>query len=544
MRTASPRLAAGSLLAGAGLIAAATLAARAAGLGRWFVFSHSVGATCIGQVYATTNVVPNVLFEVAAGGALAAVVVPLVAGHLHRGDEQAADRTASALLTWAVALLLPIAVLVALLAEPVAGALLGAASCEQPSATATGALMLALFAPQVVLYGIGIVLSGVLQAHRRFLAAAMAPLLSSLVAIATYLAYGRMVAPGTPLGIAPRDAIVLLAGGTTLGVVALSLPLLVPAWRTGVRLRPTVRFPAGTGRRAGTLAAAGLLAVGAQQVCVLATAWLSNRADGTAAMPVYTYVQTVYLLPYAVLVIPLATAAFPRLADPEHGARTLARTASAVLVAAVGAAVALVAVRREVGALFLALDAGSAGEGRAALESLPMALAAYAPGVAGFGLAALFTRALYVRGAPLRAALAVAGGWAVATLLPLVLLLSGGPATVGRTLVVLGLGSAAGMTITALAQLRQVRRAWGSGVLDGLGRVGVAAGVGALLVLGVREAMAPWWHPEGALPAVLAGGLTGLLVLTAVLMAVRMVAPATYGDLLGGIGRRGGTLRR
>jgi len=104
---------------------------------------------------------------------------------------------------------------------------------------------------------------------------------------------------------------------------------------------------------------------------------------------------------------------------------------------------------------------------------------------------------------------------------------------------VLGLGSAAGMTITALAQLRQVRQAWGSGVLDGLGRAGAAAGVGALLVLGVREAMAPWWHPEGALPAVLAGGLTGLLVLTAVLMAVRMVAPATYGDLLGGIGRRG-----
>ena len=82
----SPRLAPGGLVAAAGTVAVVTLAARAVGLVRWVVFSEAVGATCVGQVYATANTVPNVLFEVAAGGALAAVAVPLVAGHLQRGD--------------------------------------------------------------------------------------------------------------------------------------------------------------------------------------------------------------------------------------------------------------------------------------------------------------------------------------------------------------------------------------------------------------------------------------------------------------------------
>jgi putative peptidoglycan lipid II flippase len=47
--------------------------------------------------------------------------------------------------------------------------------------------MLLVFLPQVVLYGVAVVLTGVLQAHRRFLGPALAPLLSSVVVISAYL---------------------------------------------------------------------------------------------------------------------------------------------------------------------------------------------------------------------------------------------------------------------------------------------------------------------------------------------------------------------
>lgn len=544
MNQASARLAGGSLLAGAGIVAAVTLLSRVVGLGRWFVFSHSVGTTCIGQVYGTANAVPNLLFEIAAGGALAAVAVPLVAAHLHRGADPAADRTASALLTWAVTILLPLAALVALLARPIAHALLGADTCERSSAVTAAATMLVIFAPQVLLYGIGIVLAGVLQAHRRFLAAALAPLLSSLVVVATYLVFAALVPTGTTLSQTPRTAVLLLAGGTTLGVVVLSLPLFVPAWRAGVRWRPTWRFPEGTGRRAAALAVAGLVAVGAQQLCLLATVVLTNRtdlADGTGALIVYSYVQAVYLLPYAVLVVPLATVAFPRLVDPVHAHRVLSRTSQAVLVAAVAGAATLVVARREVGQVFVSIDRGSGSDGAASLDALPLTLAAYAPGLVGFGLAALLTRALYAHGSARAAAGSVAAGWLVAALVPLALLLPGPAPSIARTLTVLGLASSVGMTLSAALLAWQVRRAWGAGSLAGLGRVGLAAAAGTGLVLVAGELLALVWRPGGALAAVPTAGVLALLALAAALAAVRVVAPVTYQQVRWGLVRRGRT---
>ncbi len=532
----SPRLLAGSIAGAAGLIAVVTLVGRAVGLGRWLAFSHGVGVTCVGQVYGTANQVPNALYEIAAGGALAAVVVPLVSGYLNRGQEELADRTASALVTWALTVLVPLALLVALLARPIAAALLGPELECGDQAVATAATMLTVFAPQVVLYGVGIVLSGVLQAHRRFLAAAAAPLLSSLVVIGVYLGYGAWVDPGVSLLETPPAALQLLAWGTTAGVVALSLPLLVPSWRAGVRLRPSWRFPPGTARRVGTLALAGLLAVAAQQVCVLITVRLANAAQGVGTINVYTYTQTAYLLPYAVLAVPLATAAFPRLTSTE-AVSVLRRTLLSVAVAGVVGAVALVAVRREVGSLFLALDAGSGQAGSQALRALPEALAWYAPGLVGFALTALLSRALYARGSALAAGGAVAAGWLVAAVLPL-LRLAGTQVTPAESLGTLGLGSSLGMSLTGILLIVLVRRSWGAAVTERIwGPAGLAL-LGASVVLVLRE-LAGGVDVSHWASALLGGLFTGTAVLVAALACLRWGARQAYQDLVGGILRRG-----
>ena len=534
--TPSPRLAAGSIAAAAGLIAVVTLLGRAVGLGRWVAFSHGVGATCVGEIYATANQVPNALYEIAAGGALAAVVVPLVSGYLHRGREDLADRTASALLTWTLSVLLPLSVLVALLARPLTRVLLGADAECGSAAVNTGATMLTVFAPQIVLYGVGIVLAGVLQSHRRVRAAAGAPGLSSIVAISVFLAYGAWVAPEAGLDGTPRNAILLLAWGTTAGVVALSLPLLVPTWRAGVRLRPTWRFPEGAGRRVGTLAVAGLVAVGAQQVTVLVTVWLANAADGVGTLNVYTYAQTAYLLPYAVLAVPLATAAFPRLTSDEAGP-VLRRTLLSVAVAGVAGAVALVAVRREVGALFQAIDAGGSGAGEQALRALPAALGWYAPGLVGLALTALLSRALYARGSALAAGAAVAIGWLVAAAIP-VLLLTGTTPTSTQALVTLGRGSSIGMSLTGILLLVLVRRTWGASATRGVWSAALVALGGALAVLVLRELLGGLDVSHWAL-ALTSGAVTGSAVLAASLLALRIGARETFVDLVGGIVRRG-----
>ncbi len=486
-----------SLLGAAGLIAVVTLASRVVGFGRWLVFSREVGGTCVGQAYATANQLPNVLYEVAAGGALAAVVVPLIAGALADDDRPRADRAAAALLTWALAILLPLAVLLGVAAGPIASAMTGSADRTCAGLTDTAASMVVVFAPQVALYGVGIVLAGVLQAHRRFLAAALAPLLSSLVVISSYVAYHQL---------AQRDWADrwVLAGGTTLGVVALSLPLLIPVRRIGVRLRPTLSLPPGMAARARSLAAAGIVQLVAQQAAVLVTIRLANDRGTTGTVNVYNYVQAVYLLPYAIAAVPLATSAFPRLAGAT-GEQVLGRVLPLVLAAgALGAAV-LFSVARPMQQFFVALDAHPA-----AMAPLADAVRAYAPGLVGFSLIALLGRALFVRGHAVQAGLATAAGWAVAALLPFVLL-SGVSADPRRTLVALGIASSVGMLLAAGLLLALVRRDWGPAVLGGRPWTVVVILASAVLAAAVGSVLGRW-VPSGLAGSAIGAVVVGLLV--------------------------------
>lgn len=467
----------GGIAGAAGLIALLTLLARAAGFGRTLVFADSVRASGIGDVYNAVNAVPNVVHEVAAGGALAALTVPLIAAHLGRGSEREASHVASTLLTWALVILLPLAGLVWVFAEPITRVLIGAAVEDGVD---TGAAMLRIFAVQIPLYGVGLILSGLLHAHRRFAAVALAPLLSSLVVIATYLGYGS-IAQGATSAV-PDGAVRLLAWGTTAGVAALVLPLLLPAWRTGWRFRPSLRFSGDDAARARRLAGAGLLAIVAQQVAVVVTVRLAvSRGGGEGALSVYTWIQAVVMLPYAVLVIPLATAAFPALvarsgvrgetdaASGDDASRLLARALHvAVILGAVGA-LALVLVSPLVGEVFGYLDArrGGGTASGAAVPAMPAGLRAFAPGLVGFGVQALLTRALYVRGRPLTAGLAVAIGWISAVAIPAALLETSAGAA--RTVVVLGIGWSVGMTLAAGILLVLTVRHWGSEILNGWG---------------------------------------------------------------------------
>src|SRR5699024_8911597 len=89
----------------AGMLAAITVLSRAVGFVRWFVQSATLGDSATANAYATANMLPNVLFEVAAGGALAGAVVPLLAAPLARSLRRDVDRIASALLTWTLLVL-------------------------------------------------------------------------------------------------------------------------------------------------------------------------------------------------------------------------------------------------------------------------------------------------------------------------------------------------------------------------------------------------------------------------------------------------------
>lgn len=543
----------GRIARAAGQVAVLTALGRIVGFARWLVFAATVGAAGVGTVYQSVNTVPNVVYEIAAGGVLAAVVVPLLAGRVRgvaaAGSEDA-DDVAGALLTRTLTLLLPLAVLLALTAPWISEALLG--DLGSP-AVELGTRLLVLFSPQVPLYGLGIVVTGVLQAHERFVAAAAAPLLSSLVVIATYLLYGLLVPPSTPPADLSTSGWMVLGGGTTLGVVALSLPLLIAAGRAGIRLRPRWRLPAELTSRAARLAGAGIVGLLGQQIAVLVTLKVANRSGGDGTVVVHQYVQALYLLPYAVLAVPVATAAYPVIARvrerPEPAVRAVAGSLRTVVLLSAAAAAALIVVADPVGTVFAAIDRG---DGDVALRAMPAGLAATAPGLVGFALAAVATRTLYARGSALAGGAAVALGWLVAATGPVLLLgPQDGP---GSTLQVIGWSATLGMTLTAVLLTVLVRRGWGPGrgqgapataetasadgprehrgpgVLAGLVPAAALAVVAVALAQALRVALIDRW-PETTGAALVAGAAVAVLVAAAVALVAAAIDPAVRAAL-------------
>jgi putative peptidoglycan lipid II flippase len=503
----------------AALIAVLTVLARLAGFGRTLVFTNAVGAGSTGDTYLAANNVPNIVFEVVAGGALASLVVPMLAGGIATGDRDQVRRTASALLGWSLLVLTPLAVLLALCAEPVARLLLGAGD---PAQVELAARFLVVFAPQVVLYGIGIVLTGVLQAHRRFAAPALAPLLSSVVVAGAYLTFAAIGGSRTAEGLS-TPAELVLAVGTTLGVAALSLCLVLPVRRLGLGLRPSLRFPVGAAPRVRRLAVAGVLTLAGQQLLAAVAIRLANAGAPDGTQVVYAAGLTVFLVPWAALAVPLATSAYPGLAEraetgDEAGfRRALAPVAVLVVVASTVAAAVLVAVAGPMAGVFLA------GQPADVVGALRDTVVAFAPGLPGYGLVAVLSRALYARGLWKAPTVCVLGGWLVAVAADVVLAALLPAADRGAALAA---GHSTGVTVAGLALLAVVARIVGPAGLAGVARTGLPALLAAALAgaagLAVAGALGADPVPGGGLLATVGAGVLAAAAALAVATAVMM----------------------
>ncbi len=517
----------------AALIAVLTLLARVAGFGRTLVFTNAVGADTTGDTYQAANTVPNIVFEVVAGGALASLVIPMLAGGIAVGDRDQVRRTASALLGWTLLVLTPLAVLIAVLAEPIAR--LSLAGRSDAEVELAGRFLL-VFAPQVVLYGVGIVLAGVLQAHRRFAAPAIAPLLSSLVVASAYLLFAGMGGSRDVAGLS-RPAELVLGVGTTLGVVALSLSLLLPVRRLGLGLRPALRFPVGAAPRVRRLAVAGVLALAGQQLVAFVAIRLTGGDAPAGSLVIYGAGLTIFLVPWAALAVPLATSAYPglseraELGDDDGYARALAPVTALVVAASAVAAALLIAVSGPMARVFL--SSGTDAD----VGALRDTTIAFAPGLVGYALVAVLTRALYARGHWKAPAVCVVGGWLVAALADVVL---------ARVLpaadraAALGAGHTLGVTVAGLSLLVVVLRAAPAGSLAGLTRIGTAAvaaaAAGAAAGLAFSRALGADPVPEhGVLAAVGVGALAGALVLVVVLAVMMGAARGPLTAALGAL---------
>lgn len=439
-----------SLGAKAGQVGTFTLASRLLGFLRWVVQAATVGSGAMAGAYSSANQIPNVFYEVVVGGALAGTVVPLLAGAIAHGQREKVRETASGLLGLTLAVLVPLAVLMALFAEPLAQLLVTsdtrmggdkAAIVYWGGSHQLVVAFLRMFALQIPLYGLGVVLTGVLQAYNRFTWPALAPIFSSLVVMLTYGIYGALIDAGHY-----AQAVLTLGWGTTAGVAALSLPLLWPVHRLGLGLRARLRLPAGTFTQLRSLAGAGIAALIAQQISVLTVVAVARRYGSAGTIAIYQYTQAIYVLPYAVLAVPLATVVYPQLA-----ARLAAKHVSRETKDLIANSTALVTLAACVGSGALMLGAPVAQQVFGlitAVDYMGAALVAFAPGLVGYALIYQLTRVLYVLDAARSAALATCLGWLVVAGASWVFSAN---AKGSAVLVYLGVASSAGMSLAGVA---------------------------------------------------------------------------------------------
>jgi putative peptidoglycan lipid II flippase len=518
----------GRLARDAIVVTICTLLSRLTGFVRVLIAAAVLSNGPLGDTYHAANMIPNLLFELVAGGVLQAVLVPtFVARRRERGDD-GLGASAGVIAGTLAGILAAVAVAVMAASPFIAWAL---TALEDDAALASDkraliAPMLLVFIPQIVFYGVGMVTTAALAARGRFAAAALAPAVNNMVVIATYLAF-RAARDGQAASLdLTGTQFALLAGGTTLGVILFtSVPGAVLA-RQGVRWRPRwgPRDPVVVSLRSAVgwamLSVLGTLApMGAAIV-------LGSGAPGGVA--VFTIAFTFFVLPHALLAVPVATAIAPRVADAwqrrqlEDATDLVERSVRVVLplltLAAVGMATLAGPIARVVASLG---QAGSQGD-----APIAHSIAVFGGGLVGYGIAVIMTRVMFgldqVRSAAQMVMVSAAVGVVVMAVA------SEAFADVDRASA-LALGYGLAQTVSAVLLTRRVRARIGAPTWRGTGRMltgsVVSGGVATIVMLLVQRPFDT--GRPGSLAAIVVAGSAGVATFGLVLMLVTGVRPLT-----------------
>jgi putative peptidoglycan lipid II flippase len=373
------------MLRSSAVVAVGTALSRVTGFLRIAAIAYALGVTALAGTYSYANETPNIVYELLLGGVLTATLVPLFVKYFETDDEDAP----SAIFTVAMLALLVITVVGIVLAPWIVRLYTlhssGRGLAEQRELATT---LLRMFMPQMLFYGIVTLATAMLNARRRFAAAAFAPILNNVIVIAAFLALPH-VASGelTVPNVLDDTALVALMGiGTTAGIVVMALALLPPLHRSGVHLRFLPAFRHAAVRTMLRLSGWTVGYVIANQIALLVVTILAN---GTSGGPfIYISAYAFFQLPHGLFAVSFMTTFAPELAtagvrgDLDTLRAQLSRGLRLTTVVIVPAAALYLGLARPIVVVLLQRGAFSASDATAVADTL----AAFAVGLLPFSL--------------------------------------------------------------------------------------------------------------------------------------------------------------
>lgn len=301
----------GQLVRSSGIVALGTGLSRVTGLARTFVTLYALGWVGVGNVYTLANTTPNLLYDLLLGGILTATLVPVLVDRVNKDDPEGTDAVVTV-----VTVGLVILTLVAVLAAPLIIHLYSLATSD-PRVIEQNELaipLLRLFIPQILFYGLTALGAALLNAHKRFAAAAFAPVANNVVVIGVLLAVPR-IAGGVPTidQVRSDTGLLLLLGlGTTLGIVTMAAVLWPAIRRAGIRLHWRFDLQNPAVRTVVRLSGWTLGYVVTNQVAFFVVTALAWRAQN-GAVTVYQTAYVFFQFPYGLFAVSVMTAFLPEL---------------------------------------------------------------------------------------------------------------------------------------------------------------------------------------------------------------------------------------
>jgi putative peptidoglycan lipid II flippase len=355
---------------------------RILGLAREMIISSQFGTSSELGAYLAAFRIPDIIFQVVAGGALASAFIPTFASHLATNDELGGWRLASAIINLLLIILTGLALLGSVFTLPLVRYVV--APGFDPVQQELTANLMRYMLISTVLFGISGAIMGILNSYQHFLLPALAPAVYNLSIIMGALLLARKI------------GVYSLVLGVVVGA-ALHLIIQVPQLlRVGIRYSPYLGLENPSVREVGRLMLPRALGLGIVQLNFLVNTILASHL-GAGSLAALNYAWMLMLLPEGIVAQGIATAAFPTfsrlVAQERHDEmqNLLSATLRAILYISIPASVGLFVLRVPLIQLLFQRGAFNVQS----TDAVAAALQFYALGLFAHASVEIITRAFY-----------------------------------------------------------------------------------------------------------------------------------------------------